>query len=432
MTAPAGLRTDPEPRRPSPARARPHRGLADRIVGVIGGGLDVAIECFDGSYAGPRDATTTIVVRNPDALRRIVGAPGELGAARAYVAGDLDVVGPIFPVLELAERFAALRRSPRAWIEIARIAAPLGVHRVPPPPEEAHVRGRRHSKHRDRDAISYHYDVSNAFYRLVLGPTMTYSCAVWSNRDVGLDRAQRDKYDLICRKLGLRPGVRLLDVGCGWGGMVMHAAQHYGVQAVGVTISRQQAQHARHAVAEAGLADRVAIRFQDYRDIDAPPFDAISSIGMFEHVGLAHLSDYFDAMARLLVPGGRFLNHGIACRWANGRISPRGFMARYVFPDGELHEVGRVVSRVQHAGLEVRDVENLREHYALTLRAWVQNLERNWDAAVREAGEGRARVWRLYMAACALAFEQGDISVDQVLSVKLDHGRSGMPLRRGW
>jgi len=317
---------------------------------------------------------------------------------------------------------------------------------LPPPPEEARLHGRRHSKERDRAAISYHYDVSNDFYRLILGPTMTYSCAVWADPDVGLDRAQAAKYELICRKLDLQSGQRLLDVGCGWGGMAMHAATHHGASSVGVTLARRQQEWAGKAIAEAGLGSQVQVRLADYRDIQDGPYDAISSIGMFEHVGLAPLREYFDRLYRLVKPGGRVLNHGISRQttaplpasgprfhlsadWLPTRSRLNGFLDRYVFPDGELHAVGTVVSIMEDAGFEVRHVESLREHYALTLRAWVANLEANWDAAVEAAGPGRARIWRLYMAASTLNFEASRSSIHQILAVRRDGGRSGFPLR---
>jgi cyclopropane-fatty-acyl-phospholipid synthase len=294
------------------------------------------------------------------------------------------------------------------------------------------LHGRPHSKARDASAIAHHYNVSNTFYRMVLGPSMTYSCAVWPTPDAGLEIAQATKYELICRKLGLQPGQRMLDVGCGWGGMAIHAARHHGVHAVGVTLSEPQAEWARRAAHDAGLADRVEIRVQDYRDVHDGPFDAVSSIGMFEHVGAAKLDEYFDALFRLVKPGGRLLNHGIArsaAVHARARFARRGFIDRYVFPDGELHEVGSVVSRIQKAGFEARHVEGLREHYALTLRQWVRNLEMAWPRAVAEVGEGRARVWRLYMAASAVGFEDGALQLHQVLAVRQEQGASGMPLR---
>jgi cyclopropane-fatty-acyl-phospholipid synthase len=261
---------------------------------------------------------------------------------------------------------------------------------------------------------------------------MTYSCAVWPTVDAELETAQATKYELVCRKLGLEPGMRLLDVGCGWGGMVIHAAQHHGVHAVGITLSRRQAEWARRAAHEAGLDDRVEIRVQDYRDVHDAPFDAVSSIGMFEHVGAAKLDEYFSCLFGLVRPGGRLLNHGIsrpANRGGRPKFLRRGFIDRYVFPDGELHEIGSVVSRIQKAGFEARHVEGMREHYALTLRSWVRNLEHAWSDAVAEVGEGRARVWRLYMAASAVGFEDGIIEIHQVLAVRAEKGASGLPLR---
>jgi cyclopropane-fatty-acyl-phospholipid synthase len=305
------------------------------------------------------------------------------------------------------------------------------VRPVPPPPEEVVLKGRRHSKRRDAQAISHHYDVSNAFYQLVLGPSITYSCAVFHDPSESLEDAQAHKYELICQKLGLRPGMRLLDIGCGWGGMVLHAAREHGVDAVGVTISKRQAELAAKRVAEAGLSAHVEIRQQDYRDVADGPFDAVSSIGMFEHVGEARLTEYFARIGELVAEGGRVLNHAISRPAGMGiRLPRRSFVNRYVFPDGELHEVGRVVSQVQAAGFEARHVESLREHYALTLRRWVDNLEANWDAAVAEVGEGRARVWRLYMAGSAINFEANRTQIHQVLAVKTgESGASGLPLR---
>jgi cyclopropane-fatty-acyl-phospholipid synthase len=411
--------------------------VARALEAVLGPDLPIAVRAYDGSRLGPADAPATLLVRSPDVFRRLVTAPGELGLGRAYVSGELDVEGDLYAAL------AALRaRIPdlgafgaRQWAKVLRLAgsslACTGLRPLPVPPEEARLGGIRHSRERDAAAIAHHYDVSNAFYRMMLGPSMTYSCAVWDRPDVTLEEAQAEKYELVCRKLGLEPGMRLLDVGCGWGGMVLHAAANHGVRAVGVTLSRRQAEWADKAVADAGLADRVEIRHQDYRDVRDGPFDAISSIGMFEHVGLSQLRVYFGGLRRLLRPGGRLLNHGISRPPNAGRTRFRrnGFIDRYVFPDGELHEIGSVVSTIQRSGIEVRQLESLREHYALTLRAWVRNLESSWDDAVAEVGSGRARVWRLYMAASALNFEAGRTQVHQVLAVRLEGGRSGMPLR---
>jgi cyclopropane-fatty-acyl-phospholipid synthase len=411
--------------------------VARALEAVLGADLPIAVRAYDGSRLGPRDAPATLLVRSPAVFRRLVTAPGELGLGRAYVSGELDVEGDLYTALRaLRDRIPELRAfGPRQWAEVLRLAGSsvrsTGLRALSIPPEEARLRGRRHSKDRDAAAIAHHYDVSNAFYRMVLGPSMTYSCALWSSPEDTLEQAQAAKYELVCRKLGLEPGMRLLDVGCGWGGMVLHAAAHHGVRAVGVTLSRRQAEWAEKAVAEAGLVDRVEIRYQDYRDVRDGPFDAISSIGMFEHVGLSQLRVYFAGLRGLLRPGGRLLNHGISRPPNHGRTRFRrgSFIDRYVFPDGELHEVGAVVSAIQRSGLEVRHVEGLREHYALTLRAWVRNLEASWDAAVAEVGPGRARVWRLYMAASALNFEAGRTQVHQVLAVRLDRGRSGLQLR---
>jgi len=407
--------------------------VADLIRRVVGPEPPVAFQAYDGSRIGPVEAPATVVIRTPDALRRIITAPGELGLGRAYVAGDADIEGDIYSVLRLKDDLPSIKLGASEVVAALQLVGISGLRPLTPPPEEARLRGWRHSKARDAAAISHHYDVSNDFYRLVLGDAMTYSCAVWTSLDSTLADAQAAKHELICRKLDLRPGMRLLDVGCGWGSMLMHAARYHGVEAVGVTISERQVEGARHRVEDAGLSDRVEIRLQDYREVTDGPYDAISSVGMFEHVGAAKLLEYFTKMHALLRPAGRFLNHGIS-RPPGGRsrFRRRGFIERYVFPDGELHEVGSVVSAIQQAGFEVRDVESLREHYALTLRAWVANLESNWDEAVAEVGEGRARVWRIYMAGCAVGFEDGGIQIHQSLAVRTDKGRSGMALRRDW
>jgi cyclopropane-fatty-acyl-phospholipid synthase len=411
--------------------------LADLLRDLLGPDLPVAFSLYDGSRLGPAEAPATVVVRSPAALRRIVTAPGELGFGRAYVAGDLDVEGDIFAAFALRDQLPEVRLSPRQWVTALRLAGAGGLRPLPPPPEEARLRGRRHSKARDAAAVSHHYDVSNEFYRMVLGPSLTYSCAVWTDPSHSLEEAQANKHELICRKLALEPGMRLLDIGCGWGGMLLQAAEHHGVRAVGITLSKAQADLAAKRVAEAGLADRVEVRYQDYRDVDDGPYDAVSSIGMFEHVGVSQLEVYFQRCFDLLPPEGRLLNHGIS-RPAHTRSSTadrrtrfakRSFIDRYVFPDGELHEIGSVVSAIQRQGFEMRHVESLREHYALTLRRWVANLEANWDACATQAGVARARIWRLYMAASAVNFEANRTQVHQVLAVKPDAGRSGLPLR---
>ena len=403
--------------------------------------LSVRVRAWDGSTAGPPDAPT-IAVRSPQALRRLLWAPGELGLGRAYVAGEIELEDDVF------ETFAALssggllsgsdtphRTSPREWLGLARSAVALRAVGPPPPlpPEEIpRPRWRRmHTRDRDARAVAHHYDVGNDFYALVLGPTLVYSCAVWTGEDVGLDAAQEAKLDLICRKLGLAPGRRLLDVGCGWGSLALHAARRYGADVVGITLSAQQADLARERVADAGLAERVTIRIQDYRDVDDGPFDAVSSIGMAEHVGRARMQEYVDVLVRALPPGGRLLHHAIAWSGPDTGGPDDSFITRYVFPDGELLRLAETVAALEGGGLEILDVEALRRHYALTLRAWVERLEKNWDAAVALAGAGRARVWRLYMAGSALAFETGKLGVNQVLAQR--PGGEPPPLRRtGW
>ena len=411
--------------------------IADLLEQVVGSDLPIAIEAYDGSRFGPPDPPATLYIRSQTALRRIVQAPGELGFGRAYVAGDLDFDGDIFAALALRDRLPDLKLRPAQWMAAVRLVGAGALKPVPAPPEEARLHGRRHTKQRDAAAVSHHYDVSNDFYRRVLGPSMTYSCAIWTDPGITLEEAQANKHEVICRKLGLEPGMRLLDIGCGWGGMILHAAAHHGVRAVGVTLSRRQAELAEKRAAEAGLAGKVEVRYQDYRDVDDGPYDAISSIGMFEHVGLRQLAVYFERCFELLPPGGRLLNHaisrppGVPGATADGRtrFARRSFIDRYVFPDGELHEIGSVISAIQRAGFEARHMETLREHYALTLRAWVANLEANWDECIADAGAARARIWRLYMAASVLQFEANRTQVHQVLATKTDRGRSGLPLR---
>ncbi|MFI1741102.1 class I SAM-dependent methyltransferase [Streptomyces sioyaensis] len=422
---------------------------------VLGAPLPVRIRAWDRSESGPPGAPT-LVIRHRRALRRMLFRPGELGLARAWVAGDLDIEGDLYAALDLLagliwerpgspgpQRAAVLRALARPEIRAAaRQALALAGAPVPPAPPAEEVRRRRgplHTLRRDKEAISHHYDVGNDFYALVLGPSMVYSCAYWGTADEGvatLEDAQRAKLDLICRKLGLQDGMRLLDVGCGWGSMVLHAVREYGVRAVGITLSEEQATFARKRVAEAGLADRIEIRVQDYREVHDEPFDAISSVGMAEHVGRTQYAEYAGALYSLLKPGGRLLNHQIARRPVADEEAYHvdEFIDRYVFPDGELAPLGRTVGQLEEAGFEVRDVEAIREHYARTLRQWVVNLEQHWEEAARLTSPGRARVWRLYMAASALSFERNRIGVNQVLAVKTpEGGDSGLPLRtRTW
>jgi cyclopropane-fatty-acyl-phospholipid synthase len=407
---------------------------------VLGGEPNVRIRCWDGSEFGPADAPVRLIIARRRALRRLLWAPNELGIARGYVSGDIVIDGDLFEGLAYLERLADPSSGPGVAIdgptrvELAKAALRLGAVGPPPRPpgEEFRLAGRRHSKGRDAAAIAHHYDVGNDFYAIVLGPTLTYSCAYWADGVATLDDAQLAKCDLVARKLGLSAGMRVLDVGCGWGTFAIHAARTYGVRAVGVTISQAQAELARKRVADEGLSDLVEIRMQDYRDVRDGPYDAIASIGMAEHVGESMLPAYAADLFELLRPGGRLLNHAIARRPGKlAQFSQTSFIDRYVFPDGELEPLGVMVSAIEGAGFEVRDVESLREHYALTLRAWVANLHRGWDDAARLTSVGRARVWQLYMAGSALAFEAGRIGVNQVLAVKPGPGgASGMPRTR--
>ncbi|MEV6764909.1 cyclopropane-fatty-acyl-phospholipid synthase family protein [Streptomyces sp. NPDC051105] len=422
------------------------RSVAEQVLGVP---LPVRLRAWDGSQAGPPDAPA-IVIRNRRALRYMLFRPGELGLARAWVAGDLEVEGDLYSALAVIsgliwERgeddrtLAQALRDPEvraAGRELLKLAGPP----VPPAPPREEVRRRRHlhTRRSDKQAISHHYDVGNDFYEIVLGPSMVYSCAYWGAVEDAdtLETAQRDKLELVCRKLDLRPGQRLLDVGCGWGSMAIHAAREHGASVVGVTLSQEQAAYARKRVADEGLTDRVEIRVQDYRDVRDGPYDAISSIGMAEHVGAEKYLDYASDLYALLKPGGRLLNHQIARRPRRDEETYQvdRFIDAYVFPDGELAPIGTTVTQLERAGFEVRDVESIREHYARTLRQWVVNLEADWARAVRLTSPGRARVWLLYMAASALAFERNRIGVNQVLAVKTpESGASGLPLRtRTW
>ena len=418
------------------------RALAPLVHAVLGESIPVQVRFWDGSAIGAADGPATIVLRSPNALRRILWSPNEVGFARAFITGDAEIEGNLLEAIRAVFQAAPqdLLIGTRTMTRTLAAAVRLGVVGPPParPAEEARLRGGRHSRARDAAAISHHYDVGNDFYRLVLGESMTYSCARFVRPDASLEEAQAAKYDLICRKLGLGEGMRLLDVGCGWGGMVMHAASHYRVAAVGITLSEQQYDLARKRVAEAGLSDWVEIRLQDYRDVGGggggggggERFDAISSIGMFEHVGKDQMAAYFSSLVGVLVPGGRLLNHAISTP-DGASFDRRSFTARYVFPDGELEDVADVVSAMEAVDLEVRDVESLREHYAITLRHWVANLDRNWDEAVALVGIVRARIWRLYMAAAVVGFELNETAIHQVLGVRtMADGTSGMPLTR--
>jgi cyclopropane-fatty-acyl-phospholipid synthase len=415
--------------------------LAEVFERVAGPDAPVEFEAFDGSKAGAPSSPVKITVKSPTAVSYLAQAPGALGLARAYVSGHLDVIGDMYSALA---RMASAQRLETRLTEKLQLVRALGgakvlIPRIPPPPQEVRVNtrwmsGRRHSKQRDATAISHHYDVSNTFYEWVLGPSMAYTCACYPSADATLEEAQFNKFDLVARKLALQPGMRLLDVGCGWGGMVMHAAREYGVKALGVTLSAEQAAWAQRAIKEAGLSELAEVRHLDYRDVTETGFDAVSSIGLTEHIGKAQLPGYFGFLYGKLRPEGRLLNHCITRPDNTGPARvPDGFIYRYVFPDGELEGPGYLMSLMHDAGFEVRHTENLREHYAKTLAGWCANLDAHWDEAVGEVGEGTARVWRLYMAGSRLGFERNQIQLHQMLGVKLgDAGVAGMPLRPDW
>ncbi len=431
--------------------------VATLVTTVLDDQVPLRVEAYDGSVVEPNVPSSanavTLRIRSRDALRRVLARPGELGLARAYVAGDIDVEGDLDPLFYLRAPDPRRLVSPAVVRALVELVGRDGLVPPPPPPIEARPRGLMHSRARDRRAVTHHYDVSNDFYEMVLGPSMTYSCALWRSSEDTLEEAQTRKVDLVARKLGLSAGDRLLDVGCGWGTMAIHAAATYGARCVGVTLSEPQARYATERARRAGVSDLVEFRVQDYRDVDDGPYDAISSIGMSEHVGRRALGRYTQVVFDLLRPGGRFLNHAIgrpvsfeedprpsplreASRQIQVALGLRGpsrtasaFIDRYVFPDGELHEVGTLVSMFQAHGFEVRHLESIREHYGLTLRRWVSNLEQRWDDAVAEVGSQRARVWRLYMAGSAVGFERHHLEVHQVLCVRPDRGRSGLSLR---
>jgi cyclopropane-fatty-acyl-phospholipid synthase len=414
----------------------PRKPIADVVAQALNHPA-LQIRAYDGSSYGPADSEVRIELRSPAALSYLITAPSSLGLARAYISGELEIDGDPYELLKLVwtDRVATLSWSDR--VDILRNIDPKALRWVDPPAEEFRARrlrnGFRHSKARDAAAISHHYDVSNTFYEWVLGPSMTYTCACFPTEDATLEAAQAHKYELVAQKLALEPGMRLLDVGCGWGGMVRHAAKHHGVQALGVTLSRQQAEWAAKAIADEGLSDLAEVRYADYRDVREGNFDAVSSIGLTEHIGNAKLPAYFRFLRSKLRPQGRLLNHSITRPTTTEPVHIRGFIDRYVFPDGELEGVGRIISAMQDNGFEVRHEENLREHYAKTLHGWCDNLAAHWDEAVREVGLGRAKVWALYMAGSRLGFERHTIELHQVLGVRVDeHGSSGMPLRPTW
>ncbi len=425
-----------------PSRTAADDAVADQLAAVVapmlGGRLPVRIKAWDGSVSGPEGAPT-VEIRHRDALRRLVFAPGELGLAQAYVTGELDVSGDLLDGFRRVwrasrENGASPRLRPSVVAAGVRTALRLGVLGTPPPPpvSQARLRGRLHSLRRDREAIAHHYDLSNDFYALILDPHMAYSCGYFTSEETGytVEDAQRDKLDLVCRKLGLAEGTRHLEIGCGWGSLSLHAAERFGAQVVGVTISREQQAFVQERVAERGLQDRVEVRLQDYRDVADGPFDTVSSIEMGEHVGERNYPVFARQIHRLLRPGGRMLIQQMS---RTTRPGGGPFIEAFIAPDMHMRPVGETVGLLEEAGLEVRDVHALREHYVRTVAAWYATFEENWDQVVDMVGEEVARVWRLYLVGGALAFEEGRMGVDQILAVKPSvDGASDLDPVRSW
>jgi len=412
------------------------------IFGVTGARIPVTIRAWDGSRSDAETPSDLPIldIREAMALRRILWRPNELGIAQAYILGEIDVEG------SLADAFPAVWDSvsreggkPRvslaaAWEGLRLTTRYRALGPPPPAPEaQASLTGQVNGRVRDRDAIGFHYDLSNDFYRLILDERMVYSCGYWCDEspEYGLAEAQRDKLDLICRKLGLRPGMRLLDVGCGWGALAIHAAEHYGAHVVAVTLSRQQFEFARARAEAVGVSDRVEFRLQDYRDIEDEPFEAVSTVEMGEHVGEANYPRFAARLRELLIPGGRLLVQ----QMSRGATAPGGgaFIESYIAPDMHMRPVGQTVELLEATGLEVHEVQSLREHYVLTVRHWLSTLEERWDEAVDLVGEVTARVWRLYLVGGALAFERNRMGVHQILLVVPDaDGRSRMSNTPVW
>jgi cyclopropane-fatty-acyl-phospholipid synthase len=428
----------------SPATPTGKLSLAEVLaVFTRGATQSLRFTAYDGSTAGSENAVLGMDLLTPRGTTYLATAPGELGLARAYVSGDIEARGvhpgdPYDLLKLLADKVEFTRPSPRLMANIIRSVGIEHLLPTPPPPQEMLPRwrriaeGLRHSKTRDAGAIHHHYDVSNSFYEWVLGPSMTYTCAVYPDPESTLEEAQENKYRLIFEKLRLQSGDRLLDVGCGWGGMVRYAARR-GVRAIGATLSAEQAAWARKAIEAEGLGELAEVRHSDYRDVREIGFDAVSSIGLTEHIGVKNYPSYFEFLRSKLRTGGLLLNHSITRNNNKSNFRASSFTDRYVFPDGELTGSGRILSAVQDVGFEVLHAENFRHHYAMTLRDWCGNLVANWDEAVTEVGLATAKVWGLYMAASRVAFEQNNIQLHHVLASKLDaHGTDRLPLRPWW
>lgn len=419
--------------------------VAQMIELFLRPGAPLYVEAFDGSTLGFEDAPVHVQVKNSRAIYYLLNAPGELGFARAYLQGDIDFphlnLGNPYPIFKELVPLKSYLRAPNP-AKLAHALATIASHgiRRPAPPEiEGPSKLRRlsegllpHTKAGDAATVSYHYDQSNDFYRLFLGPSMTYTCAVFDSPDVSLEAAQEAKLDLVLDKLALKPGDRLLDIGCGWGSMAVRAAQR-GIHCLGVTLSQEQVDWAQHWIAQEGLEEFAQVRLMDYRDVPEGDFDAICSIGMMEHVGFKHYPEYFKEIYDKLKPGAFLLNHQITrCNSHQGK-SAGEFIDRYIFPDGQLSSPAEIEMVIQDTGFEVINQEDLRQHYALTLHRWNENLSAHWDDATAMVGSPKARLWGLYMAACAYNFEMNNIQIHQFLCVKPDDdGTSTYPLRPWW
>ncbi|HEV7220305.1 MAG TPA: cyclopropane-fatty-acyl-phospholipid synthase family protein [Terriglobales bacterium] len=397
---------------------------------------DFTIQLWDGTEWLPEKSQFhrfTWKISNPDALRGVILSPNrQVSLAEAYVRGDFDIEGDIEAIFPLADFLIHKEWKVKGKVRLARMFAGLSASTSPPAVrDEAHLQGHPHSKSRDRQAIHYHYDVSNDFYKLWLDQNMAYSCAYFQSPDEDIDTAQLRKFDYICRKLRLTAGERLLDIGCGWGGLMLFAAQKYGVRTVGITLSEQQLEFAQARIVSMGLSDRCEVRLLDYRDLDEPAaYDKVVSVGMVEHVGESNLAEYFQQAFHMLRPGGVFLNVGIG-RAGNRPIENEpAFTDVYIFPDGELESAATMLANAERAGFEVRDLENLREHYCLTAKQWLRRLEAHAKEAEAIVGEIKYRMWRLYLAGSAYYFQRGWLDLYQSLLVKNQNGHNDLPLTR--
>lgn len=431
------------PANPDPAART--RSILDRVFAARQP-RDFAVRLWTGEAIPPDrgiEPRFTIVINREGALRRMFWPPDDLAVGEAFIDGEFDIEGDIIAAIGLGDVLLQPERRLTDWLSLARdvLALPSQPPAAIPGRQRARMRGRLHSRERDRAAIQYHYDVGNDFYSLWLDSRLVYSCAYFRTGGESIDEAQEAKLDIICRKLRLRPGERLLDIGCGWGGLVTYAAEKYGVQALGITLSQRQYELANERIRAAGLEDRARVELEDYRDVAEGPFDKIVSVGMFEHVGRARLPQYFENAYRLLKPQGLFLNHGIAAQgrpgkapWPSRLLGRRSFSERYIFPDGELVRINEALGLAEAAGFEVRDVESWREHYALTLRHWLSRLEARAEEACRIAGERTYRTWRLFLAGSAHGFDRATTNVYQSLLVRpAADGASAMPwTREAW